>query len=531
MRRVFIFCGGLLLFVFLAHPALAQNHPCSARISTLSTCQNAVGSTSDSDNSKDRRWKGVEIYDGLTFSPPAIPPENNGLWLGKLQGEAGYNVPISLDPSIITHTIYALCRDSNRASHDNWGYCLSQGGSGVCTPDGGVKLTCGFEPTAPSNLRSACSNLGNTVTISWDPDTNPNLAFYSLRINADDNGNLDLNDDWDGSCSSALGPLGDRCLDIDKNSTSYSFLVDPNVRYNWWIHSRGPANEFGPVVWGPVFQCSPNCSGMQVNGPSLTFDAASGRYIAPVNTTVNYSANFESLEGNVGTGFFIDPVESGAQDFGNMIFFNGSSNIGNTNVMSSSGSTFFPNPGLFNFGCDAKNDNRVECRADGYGSPLHPYSCRGPNTMVTIEVLDACTNDTQAPPPPPGLNISCQYIGESAGVKKFTVLTAWNTVNDNGCKGMNSQSYFSQIGNPSNMSSWHKDSGWISGTTFNLAAADARSEGEVVFTRVRSRDANTPVPNISAYSPVLSVALNCSSCTGCPVVPPPPVGTALYCPR
>ncbi len=87
----------------------------------------------------------------------------------------------------------------------------------------------------PSALDYNCTYPGNSTTVSWAAA--PHATYYSLRVN-------NTIDGWNGTCTS---PGGDFCADV--SGTSYTFSLDPDATYTWFIHARR-GGEFGTAVGG-----------------------------------------------------------------------------------------------------------------------------------------------------------------------------------------------------------------------------------------------------------------------------------------
>lgn len=310
-------------------------------------------------------------------------------------------------------TVYAVqeCKPGDNWTGQSWtGHCTTDrtcNDMGTCTPtcsngtrtDSGCCSTSCHEPTPtpcpplgnPSSLGFTC-NSGTSITLNWG--TAANAPYYSLRVD-------DTADGWNGTCTSANG---DFCLDTF--GTSYTFTATPGHKYNWWIQSRNYCGRWGGVVYGAAASCVPNCS--SVSGPTTLV----------VGSTGTYSAQYESLAGNLKGELFRDAIPN---------------SLGSTLIAGTSGTASFnwtpayADAGSHTISCRAYNGTVSECRPSGLVTGPPNYACVGPNYSLGVNVITP--TPTICPLPAAPSNLSC--FNQSNGVQ---VRWTDNSSNEQGFK-------------------------------------------------------------------------------------------------
>jgi len=146
------------------------------------------------------------------------------------------------------------------------------------------------------------------------------------------------------------------------------------------------------------------------------------------------------------------------------------------------------------------------------------------NNSTTCQSGSYCA-DSQAPPTPTGEALSCWWDNDGGG---YRVTYSWNNVNDNGCAGLGSTAYWSQI---STDNKFGTVSGWYNSWSSVISRSSTGTNGlfqsgDVVYAHVRSRDR---VDNQSSWSSSDSINIG-SGCTNAPTATPIPTATPLPTP-
>ncbi|QQS43282.1 hypothetical protein IPM65_03915 [Candidatus Roizmanbacteria bacterium] len=218
-------------------------------------------------------------------------------------------------------------------------------------------------PSVPTGVDYNCTYTGNQVTISWGAVSR--ASKYAVRVQRDGQSLPACN----GQQAAGYGGV---CND-NVTGTSFTMNVDPDASYGYWLHAVNNAGWSGAVSGPTKIRCAPNCS--NVSGPNALL----------TNQTGNYSANVESLDGDL-TG---------------QLFVNNFSAMGSYNRLPGySGTTTYDwkptSAGSYQMNCRAWNDSRVECRAagvprvngSGVVNPPEQRQCVGPNTTKTVQVFN-----------------------------------------------------------------------------------------------------------------------------------------------
>lgn len=141
-------------------------------------------------------------------------------------------------------------------------------------------------------------------------------------------------------------------------------------------------------------------------------------------------------------------------------------------------------------------------------------------TPTATPTTDPGCVDTSPPPIPTNRQLSCFYSQSVGGVDYYKVTYSWDAAFDNGCAGLHTFPYWSQISEQSTFAmvpDWYNS--WSSATTRTSSDGDGEFvSNTTIYAHVRSRDS---YDNQSIWSVNNSLTLNNTNCSGIPVTPTP----------